>query len=81
MKPADLNEENLEQGRLSTYFAQNPNKQGKTPKKRPFKLKINQYARVSLLRGAFTRAYDAIYSVKYFTCLKDITEKHCQCIG
>ena len=71
MKPADVNQDNEEQVRLSTYFAQHPNSQVKTPKKRrPFKFKINQYVRVSHLRGAFTRAYDETYSGEIFQVSK-----------
>ena len=69
MKPTDVNQENLEQVRLSTYFAQNPTTQVKTSKRRPFKFKINQYVRVSHLRGAFTRAYDETYSGEMFQCV------------
>ena len=70
MKPADVNQNNEEQVRLSIYFAQHPNNQGKAPKKRPFKFKINQYVRVSHLRGAFTRAYDETYSGEIFQVSK-----------
>ncbi|MCG8113702.1 MAG: chromo domain-containing protein [Candidatus Thiodiazotropha taylori] len=70
MKPADVKQENEEQVRLSTYFAQNSQKQVKTPKKRPFKFKINQYVRISYLKGVFTRAYDETYSGEIFQVSK-----------
>ena len=73
MNPADVNQDNEEQVRLSTYFAQNSDKekqQVKMPRKRTFKFKINQYVRVSHLRGAFTRAYDETYSGEIFQVFK-----------
>ena len=35
-------------------------------KKKPFKLKLNQYVRISHLKGAFTRQYDETYSGEIF---------------
>lgn len=72
MKPADVKQDNEEQVRLATYFAQHSNnqKQVKPPKKRPFKFKINQYVRVSYLKGTFTRAYDETYSGEIFQVSK-----------
>lgn len=72
MKPADVKQDNEEQVRLATYFAQHSNnqKQVKPPKRRPFKFKINQYVRVSYLKGTFTRAYDETYSGEIFQVSK-----------
>ena len=72
MVPADVKNNNEEEVRLSTYFAQNKNKlkQEKLPKKRPFKYKPGQYVRVSYLKGAFTRAYDQTYSGEIFQVSK-----------
>ena len=66
MVPADVRPNNEEEVRLSTYFAQNKRKQQETLKRRPFKFKINQYVRISHLKGPFTRAYDQTYSGEIF---------------
>ena len=69
--PANVQSSNEEEVRLSTYFAQNKGKhQPKKQQKTPFKLKLNQYVRISHLKGAFTRAYDETYSGEIFQIAK-----------
>ena len=64
--PSDVKRTNEEEIRISTYLAQNRRGSKRTPKKRPFKYSLNQYVRVSHLRGEFTRAYDQTYSGEIF---------------
>ncbi|WAR15444.1 YMD3-like protein [Mya arenaria] len=53
MRPADVKENNQEEVRLATYFAQNPKKRV-------------TYVRISHLKTVFTRAYDQTYSGEVF---------------
>ena len=68
--PSDVKLTNEEEIRISAYLAQNRRDSKRTPKKRPFKYSLNQYVRVSHLRGAFTRAYDQTYSGEIFQISK-----------
>ncbi|WAR24132.1 YMD3-like protein [Mya arenaria] len=65
MRPDDVKDNNQEEVRLATYFAQSP--KGKNLLKlKPFKFKIGDYVRISHLKSAFTRAYDETYSGEVF---------------
>lgn len=46
--------------------AQRKKKERRARKKKPFKLRLNQYVRISHLKDAFTRAYDEAYSGEIF---------------
>ena len=58
--PTDVKSGNEEEIRLSTCFTQKKEKkkERRPHKKKPFNLRLNQYVRISHLKGAFTRAYD-----------------------
>ncbi|WAR23034.1 hypothetical protein MAR_036703 [Mya arenaria] len=66
MQPADVKENNQEEVRLATYFAQNPKRKKLMPNLKPFKFKIGTYVRISHLKTVFTRAYDQTYSGEIF---------------
>ncbi|WAR11150.1 YMD3-like protein [Mya arenaria] len=66
MRPADVKNNNQEEVRIATYFAQNPKGKQSSPKLKPFKLKVGNYVRISHLKTAFTRAYDQTYSGEVF---------------
>lgn len=68
--PNKVKENNEEEVRLATYFAQNPKKGKVVSKLKPFKLKINDYVRISHLKTVFTRAYDETYSGEIFRIYK-----------
>ena len=70
MTPASVKDDNEEEARLSTYFAQNPRSNKPNIKLRPFKYKINDYVRISHLKTVFTRAYDETYSGDVFRIYK-----------
>lgn len=70
MRPSDVKDNNQEEVRLSTYFAQNSKTDKVNIKFRPFKFKIGDYVRISHLRNAFTRAYDETYSGEVFKIYK-----------
>ncbi|WAR14286.1 hypothetical protein MAR_004391 [Mya arenaria] len=53
---------NQEEVRLATYFAQNPKGKQSSPKLKPFKFK----SATTHLKTAFTRAYDHTYSAELF---------------
>lgn len=69
-KPAEVKPTNEEEIRISTYLAQNRGRNQRIPKKKTFKYRLNQYVRVSHLKGAFTRAYDQTYSGEIFQISK-----------
>ena len=64
--PAEVKLTNEEEIHISTYLAQKRGKSKIMPKKRPFKYRLNQYVRISHLKGAFTRAYDHTSSGEIF---------------
>ncbi|WAR09981.1 YMD3-like protein [Mya arenaria] len=66
MTPADVNDTNQEEVRLSTYFARNPKSKPIHTKLRPFMFKVGAFVRISHLRTVFTRAYDQTYSGEVF---------------
>ncbi|WAR31851.1 YMD3-like protein, partial [Mya arenaria] len=66
MRPADVKENNQEEVRLATYFAQNPKRKKLLPKLKPFKFRVGAYLRISHLKTVFTRAYDQTYSGEIF---------------
>ncbi|WAR06347.1 YMD3-like protein [Mya arenaria] len=66
MRPADVKENNQEEVRLTTYFAQNPKRKKLLPKLKPFKFRVGAYVRISHLKTVFTRAYDQTYSGEIF---------------
>ena len=68
--PSDVKPTNEEEIRISTYLAQNRPSNNRIPRKRPFKYRLDQYVRVSHLKGAFTRAYDQTYSGEIFRISK-----------
>ena len=70
MTPASVKDDNEEEARLPTYFAQNPRSNKPNIKLRPFKYKINDYVRISHLKTVFTRAYDETYSGDVFRIYK-----------
>ena len=70
MTPASVKDDNEEEARLSTYFAQNPRSNKPNSKLRPFKYKINDYVRIRYLKTVFTRAYDETYSGEVFRIYK-----------
>ena len=68
--PSEVKPTNEEEIRISTYLAQNRHSSQRIPKKRPFKYRLDEYVRVSHLKGAFTRAYDQTYSGEIFQISK-----------
>ncbi|WAR21875.1 YMD3-like protein [Mya arenaria] len=70
MRPVDVTDNNLEEVRLATYFAQNPIQRKTNTKLKPFKFKIGDYVRISHLKIVFSRAYDQNYSGEVFKVYK-----------
>ena len=66
MRPADVKQNNQEDVRIATYFAQSSKQKQLTTKLKPFKFKYGDYVRISHLKTAFTRAYDQTYSGEVF---------------
>lgn len=83
MVPADVKPNNGEEVRLSTYFAQNRNKrkQQETLKRRPFKFKMNQYVRISHLKGPLPAHMIIHTQAKYLKYSGGTTEEVCILIG
>ena len=66
MRPVDVKNDNQEDVRLATYFAQNQTSKQPDIKLKPFKFKVGSYVRITHLRNVFTRAYDETYSGEVF---------------
>lgn len=68
--PVMVNKDNEEEVRLSTYFAQNHKNTRVQTKLRPYKFKVGSYVRVTHLKTAFMREYDATYTGELFIIWK-----------
>lgn len=69
MSPHDVNQENSEEIRMSTHFAQHK-KDPEMPKRKRFLYRVGDHVRILHLRTIFTRAYDQTYTGEVFVIAK-----------